>query len=294
MQIGPGITFGPNITINPPAGAPPPSYTTSGLVLYLDAGNINSYDVTANANAWLDLSGTNNHANVRLIGSSTPGGNMAATYIDNTGGDHEYEGWEVDYATNYFDSGIAKIEPSSTLRSNTAFTWEILVQITAGSARKVWLNIGGTTGVRLGAKQSATGDFLGTGNFIELSANQQTTANVYYTGIDEINVDDSGGWAHIVGTYDKTNLKLYVNTNLSTQAASNSNINYVGTHPLWIGGMNASDPATYPDAFGGGARTTNDNLAVVRMYNRALNSTEITNNYNQLAARYSLTTTLTL
>lgn len=291
MEIGPGITFGPNITINPPAAAAPPNYTTSGLVLYLDAGNINSYDATANTNAWLDLSGTGNHANVKLLTAATAGGDMASHYIDNTGGDHTYAGWEIDYAMNGFSqSGIAKVEPSASLRSNTGFTWEVLVVNNAGSARKVWLNIGGANGVRLGAKRSATGDFTGTGNFIELSANQQTTSNVYYTGIVEIN----GYWTHIVGTYDKTNLKLYVNTNLSTTAASNSNINYIGSYPLWIGGINTGDPAAYPDTINGGARTTTDQIAVVRIYNRALNSTEITDNFNQLAARYSMSTTLTL
>lgn len=291
MQIGPGITFGPNITINPPAVAAPPNYTTSGLVLYLDAGNINSFDFDSNSSAWFDLSGTGNHANVRLLTSATAGGVMGDYYSYN------YVGEELVYAGNYFaESGIAKVEPSSTLRSNTGFTWEILVFSNPGSARKVWLNMGGATGVRLGAKRSFTGDFNGTGNFIELSVNQQTTSNVYYTGIPELTFDSNTGWAHIVGTYDKTDLKLYVNTNLSTTAASNSNINYVGAFPLWIGGINISNPASYPGTnFGGGdARTTDDSLAVVRMYNRALNSTEVTNNFNQLAARYPMSTTLTL
>lgn len=88
----------------------------------------------------------------------------------------------------------------------------------------------------------------------------------------------SGQWYHIVGTYSPTNgSKLYVDTTVVASSASilSSGIGD-GTSPR-IGSRNIG---TSPDYL------KNGGVAVARLYNRELTSTEITQNYNALKDRF--------
>ena len=85
----------------------------------------------------------------------------------------------------------------------------------------------------------------------------------------------SVGWYHIVGTYDGTTITLYINTvSTRTQASSGT----VGSSGLGIHIMRRWDTGNY---WGG-------RISVVRIYNRALTSTEITANYDASKARFGL------
>lgn len=68
-------------------------------------------------------------------------------------------------------------------------------------------------------------------------------------------------WTHVAGTYDGTNLKIYINGVLNNTAASTLSINYAGTFN--IGGWSG---ANYP---------FNGKLNDVRFYNHCLSSMEI-------------------
>ena len=65
MIIGPGITIGGGINIDSQASGG--GIATSGLTLYLDAGNLSSY--SGSGSTWYDLSG--NGADVTLYGNPT-------------------------------------------------------------------------------------------------------------------------------------------------------------------------------------------------------------------------------
>jgi hypothetical protein len=83
----------------------------------------------------------------------------------------------------------------------------------------------------------------------------------------------SVGWYHIVGTYDGTTITLYINTvSTRTQASAGT----VGSSGLGIHIMRRWDSGNY---WGG-------RISVVRIYNRALTSTEITANYDASKARF--------
>ena len=85
----------------------------------------------------------------------------------------------------------------------------------------------------------------------------------------------SVGWYHIVGSYDGTTITLYINTvSTRTQASSGT----VGSSGLGIHIMRRWDTGNY---WGG-------RISVVRIYNRALTSTEITANYDASKARFGL------
>ena len=85
----------------------------------------------------------------------------------------------------------------------------------------------------------------------------------------------AGNWYHIVGTYDGSNVKLYVNATLEQTTAA-------GYTPLSSqGGINLMRRWDNPDFWGG-------KLAQVRLYTGALSQTNITANFNAEKARYGI------
>ena len=76
------------------------------------------------------------------------------------------------------------------------------------------------------------------------------------------------GWHHIVGTYDLTNRKLYVDGVLR-DTDSYSTAMESSDAPVEIGRY------SHNNAF-----TTDDTIAQPRIYNRALSAEEIQRNYN--------------
>ena len=85
------------------------------------------------------------------------------------------------------------------------------------------------------------------------------------TGLDSNTI--SNGWNHIVGTYDKTNMKVYVNGNLDGTLAHTSAIPN-GTTGLEIGRYNNDSSKTY-----------SERIDDVRIYDRALSSDEVEQNH---------------
>jgi hypothetical protein len=82
------------------------------------------------------------------------------------------------------------------------------------------------------------------------------------------------GWGYWTITYDGSYVRIYRNGVYEGQQASLGTAN-------WTGGMRIGN-YTY------GGYTWNGPIAVVKMYNRALTSTEITQNYNQYKTRFNL------
>lgn len=81
-------------------------------------------------------------------------------------------------------------------------------------------------------------------------------------------------WNHVVGTQDSTSMKIYVNgvlKNTTAQTGSLTTDNFTG---CWIGNN------------GGTAGYTNGDIAIVKIYNKALTQNEILNNYNATKGRF--------
>ena len=98
----------------------------------------------------------------------------------------------------------------------------------------------------------------------------KTNANNVRFYINALSSQWSGmttGWHHIVGTYDKTNRKLYVDGSLKATDAMTANIG-TGTSPIDIG-------QNY-----GGSNKYDEAIAQPRIYNRALTAEEVERNYN--------------
>ncbi len=73
-------------------------------------------------------------------------------------------------------------------------------------------------------------------------------------------------WHHVVYTFNGNNLKLYLNDSLVSSSLISHTINYSQHNPLQIG--------AYARTFGGGTMFKGD-LDDIRIYNRALNSSEV-------------------
>ena len=85
----------------------------------------------------------------------------------------------------------------------------------------------------------------------------------------------SNGWYHLVGTYDGSNIKLYVN-NVLTQTTANTQ-----TPTSGASGIRFMRRWDNPDYWGG-------SLAVIRIYNGAIGASDVSTNYNASKARFGL------
>jgi hypothetical protein len=82
------------------------------------------------------------------------------------------------------------------------------------------------------------------------------------------NAINDGDWRHVVFTYNKVSLYLYVNTTEADSLSETGNIDN-DTVNLTVG-INANDASDFSGS-----------IALVRVYNRALSALEIQNHFNQ-------------
>ncbi len=105
--------------------------------------------------------------------------------------------------------------------------------------------------------------------------------NVFQTGLERASDDkdfplrsnshEPCQWYHVVGTYNNNSIKIYVNGQLEGSEKIGSVIPYVGSTPLTIGYF----PYTESGSF-----SFNGLIDEVRIYNRALSDSEVTQLYN--------------
>jgi len=219
--------------------APP----NTGLVLSLDAGNPASYP--GSGATWTDTTGGKTFA---LSGSPT--------YSSNNGGYLSFNG-STQYA--YASTSLA------TLGTWTVESWYFYNSTAGGQNSQIITDALGTAiNYRLGYQ--ASGAFVSAGYFA--GAWRETTP---YTLTNNT-------WNQIVGTYDGTNLKVYVNgalvqTNTGglTLASGNAGILLMTE---WTLGS--------PQGFLGGR------LAIVNVYNQDIGLANIQSNFNTNRSRFGL------
>ena len=239
-------------TLSSPITPPTSAYVTGGLLLYLDAGNTSSYN--GSGTTWYDLSG--NSRNATLI--NTP------TYDSSTnGGLFSFNDAQFEHATipDIGDQNVFTVE--AWCRVHKSLTGKVTSVVTnqynlqSGANAKLNFSIG--TNRAAGSYNMSFGFFDGNWRNVSGSASSLDV------------------WYHLVGTYDGSSLKFYVNNALDSQ------IGYVGT-PRSGGEIRI---ARRWDAENNLASNFFDgDISIVRVYNRALNTTEISQNYNADKQRY--------
>ena len=222
---------------------------TADLMLHLDAGNPASYP--GSGSTWFDL--TTSGINATLYGSPTYS-SANGGYIAFTPSSSQYGGTSGTYNS------------STALTRWTTEAWHYYTNtVTGNSPAIICSTYAGNVNFALG---SPVGGAAG-----------KNLAAAYYAGgwyyTSSTYVLPSVGWYHIVGTYDGTNLKLYVNNVLTQTQAS-------ATTPGFGGGeirlMRRWDTGDYWGGY----------LAIARIYKRALSADEINTNYQLSKARFGL------
>lgn len=226
-----------------------PPVITSSILLHLDAGNPSSYP--GSGTTWTDLTG--NARNATLVNSPT--------YTSANGGYFSFLDTSFQHATI---PGFGDV-PQWTIEAWTRVTTSLSGKITA-----IFCNqFNGATKLNfsLGTNQAPTSYNLCVGFY---NGQWRTTTGFAPT----LNI-----WFQYVGTYDGSIINQYVNGSLSTTATFNGNPQSGGELRI---ARRWDDVANSATNFYGG------DIAVVRLYNRALSGTEVLQNFNANKTRFGL------
>jgi hypothetical protein len=233
-----------------------PKIVTSGLVLYLDAANRNSYPSTGTT--WSDLSGNSND------GTLTNGPTFSTTAV----GSISFNG-----LNNYI--GIAS--PSSRFNwtpSSTGFNNMTL---------DLWIKTSDTAGYVISKPWNGSGEYnyyLYYNGFYINTGNQANAFN--FSSIS------TGNWINITILVSTTQWGAYINGSQNVALTNHGITNNVPTYGN--GGENLALMTLYP--YGTWAGNTSfsisGNVGSYKMYNRVLTATEVLQNYNATKTRFGL------
>lgn len=225
-----------------------PCIITSGLIFALDAGNTKSY--VGSGTTWTDLSLRKNTTTL----SGTP------SYSSTNGGYLSFASASSQYAT------------ATNPGSLTNWTVETMVRFTSSFNGKVAMVIGGqydgvsNLNFTIGTNNAPTNYNIAVGFF---NGAWRSTTGVNYA----LNT-----WVHITGTYDGSTVRQYTN---GVQVDS---LVYSGT-PASGGEIRINrrwdDVVSSSNLF-------DSNIAVARIYNRALTVAEVSQNFNALRGRFGI------
>ena len=225
---------------------------SNGLVLALDAANKLSYP--GSGTAWKDLSGNNN------TGTLTNG----PTFSANNQGSIVFDG-----TNDYVDiANSTSLNPSYI----TLMSW---IKITSFSANQNIFNKPFTSLSEPYLSYALKMDGISSPyNTIAMEISVSGTRKVL-TSTTTLN---SGQWYLVVGTYNGSTLKLYINGNQEANTTSASGTISSYSTALQIGRSSLS----------GGFQYFNGYIANTLIYNRALSATEVLQNYNVNKSRFGL------
>ena len=220
---------------------------TGGLVFHVDAGNPASYP--GSGSTWYDLSTSG--LNVTLYSSPT--------YSSANGG-------YIAFTPSSSQYGETTVSYNTVLTRWTTEAWHYFTNVTAGNlAAIICKTYAGDVNFALGSPVGGAGG--------------KNLAAAYYSGgwyyTSSTYTLPSVGWYHLVGTYDGTNLNLYVN-NVLTQTQASSQTPGLGGGLIHL--MRRWDTGDYWGGY----------LAIARVYNRALSADEVNTNYQVSKARFGL------
>ena len=230
---------------------------TNGLVLNLDAGFTPSYPTTGTT--WYDLSGNANDASIN-IGSPTFSTFDSKRSIRFSNQD------KVVYSPPY--DGFTLSNNPGISASGTSFTFEAwFYQLSGGSQTVILSNAGGCDGYRWGPQGGSAYWLFG-----------NSDCSQYNEGGVSNSTTMIGRWVQMIGIFDRANTlgggtKFYHYINGTLEG---SNAIFTPTIQLSSPGIKACCGAF--DGY----------LSIVRVYNRALTQSEITQNFNAQKTYFEL------
>ncbi len=234
-----------------------PDMIQNGLVLSLDAADRNSY--SGSGTTWRDLSGNNNN------GTLTNG----PTFNSANGGTIIFDGVDDRISVSDFNYGRTGCTIASWVKYNATTTG-----YKEGIVSKWQTGAGIINEFILGSSQGVEGTAPGNPYFYIFNTNNQSVGIA-----DTSTIMVVGTWYHVLGTFDGLNVRIYLNgqyRGISTNSTS-STIKTVASQPIAL----ASFGSTFQ-------YNTNCHISLAQIYNRALTSSEVLQNYNAQKSRFNL------
>jgi hypothetical protein len=224
-----------------------PDIITNGLILRLDAFDIKSYPKSGTT--WFDRSGNGNHGTLTNdpIFNNDNGGNL----IFDGSNDHIILG----DTSKIISASQSEITVNVWVKTNVINQYKkILVNVIAGSSS--------ITGIYFSMGPSPYDTYFGitTSGGQNAAVSSQRISTTQYT--------------NLCGTYDGSNIKLYLNGFL------------VATQPLT--GTIGNTGITRISGYDSNTETWDGNISQVSIYNRALSPQEIKQNFNSTKGRYRI------
>ncbi len=222
-----------------------PRTVTNGLVLTLDAADKNSY--IGSGTTWKDLSG-NAYNGTLTNGPTFNNTNRGTIVFDGTD-----DNVQLGTASTFLPTSAITI--NCWAKTNVVQTYKkIFVTVTVGTQT--------VTGVYFSLGPAPYNIYLGI-----------ITNNGAQTAISNTNPSTTS-FSNFCGTYDGSNIRLYLNGTLLVTQAQTGTINNGG-----IGRISGYD---------NGGEIWDGNISTFSIYNRALTATEILQNYNATKTRFGL------
>jgi hypothetical protein len=238
-----------------------PQLVTNGLVLYLDAADRTSY--VSGSTTWRDLSPSS------FTGSLTNG----PTFSSGNGGSIVFDGINDYVAVSNFNYGRTGFTAEAWFKYNqstTGYHSGILMKWQTGAGRNNEFSLfteGASTNTPYWPGFGIQGD-----------------NDVLYSTQDTSFIQVTGSWYHQVGTFDGTYLRLYVNGTLRTTSAP------TGTNTVKTYAVQPISVAAFGDGLstGGTIISSPCNVGIAKIYNRALSSQEVLQNFNAQRQRFNI------
>ena len=222
-----------------------PRVITDGLVLALDAGDTNSYP--GSGTTWFDLSGNGNN-----------GTNSNMTYSSNNGGIFDFNN----------TSSVSLISNSASLNPTTGLTIES------------WVNFDGNSNDFIFEKGDVNTQFS------LFSHSTDIVFRTYHSGDGSYHTQNpskasvgvvNGQWHHIVGSWDGSTKRIYVDGVLRNSVSKSGNLVTQITGAA-VGRFGGTTTGYY---FGG-------YIPKVSLYSRGLTADEIQQNFNAIRGRFGI------
>jgi hypothetical protein len=117
--------------------------------------------------------------------------------------------------------------------------------------------------------------YNGDGNFYFRTTGLSSPSDLIFTVSSYISVNT---WNHIVCTYSGGNKNIYVNNQLAAMQTGLTGTISTNNSGFFVGAYNSASPSYF----------FNGRIAIIKVYNRALSSTEVAQNYNAQKSRFGL------
>lgn len=228
-----------------------PRIVTDGLIMYLDAANRKSYP--GSGTTWHDLSGNNNNG---TFGAST----AAPTFSGDNGGCLDFDG-----SNDYIDLGNPTSLSSLGGTSNISVSSWVKYDSYVGS--------GGSQPYSVITVKGSPWTWL-----LENPNNRlrfRITAGGSDVNIEDTSIHSLNTWYNVIGTYDGSNMKIYVNGLLKNTKAQTGTL---GTNSI----------TAKIGTFQGTNYNMNGKISNVSIYNRALSANEVRQNFEATKGRFGL------